>query len=965
MSTTFRRLFGSLITLMLAVSFAAGQAMAAPASKSTAGSYIVQLGEDPVLAYDGKVPGYPATRPAAGQKVDRNNPDVKNYVNYLDSRHTAVLNSVGGGKKLNDYRYTFNGFAAELTAAQVATLAKTPGVLAVTPNEKRTVDTSSTPAFLGLSKPGGLWDQLGGPARAGEGVVIGIIDSGIWPDSASFADDGSFRPLPRWRGECVTGEAWDASDCSNKVVGARYYNSGFGGGAAIKSAFPYEYLSARDADGHGTHTASTAGGNYGVEAAAEGINLGKISGMAPRARIAIYKVCWGRLEPQAGCYPSDSVAAIEDAAADGVDVINFSISGSQTSVTDPVEIAFLQASSQGVFVAASAGNSGPTPGTVAHNSPWLTTVAASTHDRVYEGAVTLGNGATYTGASLTAGTPVAPIVDSVAAGSELCEPGKLNPSVVTGKIVLCKRGVIARVDKSLAVKQAGGIGMVLYNNPDNSLNADLHYVPTVHVNSAAGLAIKAYIASTANPTAQITAGVQKVGAEAPFMAPFSSRGPNRTNGDLLKPDITAPGVDVLAAYSPASAGRNFDFLSGTSMSSPHIAGIAALLKDRNPAWTPSMIKSAMMTTASQTTNKGNPIDGGPQAYGAGHVTPNSAADPGLVYEAKPADYVAFLCGQKLLNDPRCPAIAIDASNLNLPSIAIGDLAGLQTVTRRVTNVGTTTTTYTASVQAPAGIKVEVSPSSLTIKPGETKAFSVKFTTQSGATYDAYTYGALTWNGGKYKVRSPLAIRPVRLAAPANVVGSGTSGSVSYNVQFGYTGAFAARLHGLVPATEIAGGVAQNATTTHTVQIPAGTELARFSLFNSETNNPANDLDLVVKGPSGAVVGSSGGPSTDEEVNLVKPAAGTYTLEVNGFATNGTTATYTAFVWAVQNASTGNATLTAPTSATVGQSANVTVNWTGLNAGTKYLGTVTYHNVAAPGSYDDGRIGTTVVRVDTP
>jgi len=386
-----------------------------------------------------------------------------------------------------------------------------------------------------------------------------------------------------------------------------------------------------------------------------------VSGIAPRARIAAYKVCWQT--PTGGsCFTTDSVAAIDQAVADGVDVMNFSISGSTTNFLDPVEVAFMFAARAGVFVAASAGNSGPTTSTVAHPGPWLTTVAAGTHNRNGAGSVTLGNRVTYTGASVATAVGPATLIDSTAAGMagadpgqvELCYPGTLDPAKVTGKIVVCLRGAIARVDKSLAVLQAGGVGMVLYNSPDSSLNADFHFVPTVHVNSAAGLAIKAY-AATAGATATINQSTIVYNALAPFTASFSSRGPLRAGGgDLLKPDVIAPGQDILAAVAPpGNAGRDFNLYSGTSMSSPHVAGLAALLMDLHPTWTPMMIKSALMTTGYDVVSNAPQNDAEaatePAArmifrQGAGHVKPNSAADPGLVFDSNMNDWLGFLCG---------------------------------------------------------------------------------------------------------------------------------------------------------------------------------------------------------------------------------------------------------------------------------------------------------------------------------
>src|SRR6185436_15046490 len=219
----------------------------------------------------------------------------------------------------------------------------------------------------------------------------------------SFSDRDSegklvYQNMPHWPGKCHPAEAFNASHCNQKVIGARYYNTGFGGDAAVKARYPNDFNSPRDGSGHGSHTASTAGGNSGVRASVDGIDLGTISGMAPRARLSIYKTCYGDGATSA-CFTSDSVAAIDQAVADGVDVINYSISGSTTSNVDAVEVAFLFAADAGVFVAASAGNSGPTVSTVAHNSPWLTTVAAGTHDRHFPAGVILGNGVTYFGVS--------------------------------------------------------------------------------------------------------------------------------------------------------------------------------------------------------------------------------------------------------------------------------------------------------------------------------------------------------------------------------------------------------------------------------------------------------------------------------------------------------------------------------------------------------------------------------------
>ena len=975
------QLWRAALAVAICAPMATGIVHAAPASaegnangksKFTNNAYIVQLAEQPVTAYTGGIKGYAATKPNKGQKIDPNSPKVAGYMGYLKSRQDVVLGSVGGSNKLYNYGYVFNGFAAELTEAQAQKLAQTPGVLAVSKDEIRALDTSSTPAFLGLSGPTGFWNRTG---ATGEDVIIGMVDTGAWPEHPSFSDrtgtngngtkDGklSYQQIPGWHGRCVPGEAFTGSDCNQKLIGARYYNAGFGGNAGIAAAFPSDFISPRDSDGHGTHTASTAGGNANVATTGPAAVFGSISGIAPRARIAAYKVCWGGND--GGCASTDSVAAIDQAVADGVDVINFSISGTSTNFRDPVEIAFLFAADAGVFVAASAGNSGPTTSTVAHPGPWLTTVAAGTHSRNGAGSATLGNGVTYTGASLATAVGSAPLIDSSAVGLPgasatavaLCFAAVdnggvavLDPAKVVGKIVVCDRGVTARVNKSLAIQEAGGLGMLLLNTSPNSLNADFHVVPTVHLQNTDRVAVKAY-AATAGATATINQAVIVQNTPAPFTASFSSRGPLRAaNGDLLKPDIIAPGQDILAGVSPpGNNGRLFDLYSGTSMSSPHVAGLAALFKQLQPGWSPMAIKSALMTSA------GDVLDG-PNTnplvifrQGAGHVRPNNAANPGLVFDSGFNDWLGFLCGTQLptsfCSDAGVPVL--DPSNLNTASIAIGDMAGVQTVTRRVTNVGGSAATYTPSFTGMAGISFAISPATLTLAAGETKSFTATFT-RTTAALNAYTGGQLTLSDGIHNVRIPMVVRPVALAAPAQVGGS-------YSVTFGYSGAFTATPRGLIPAATAAGAVATNGSVDIPVTVPAGTTIARFSLFDSEVSQPS-DLDLEVYNAGGTLVGASGGATTAEEVNLLNPAAGVYTVRVVGFAVPVGSANFTLFSWALGSTAAGNMSVTVPASATIGATGAIGIATSGLTVGAKYLGSVVYGGAA-------GLPNPTIVRID--
>jgi subtilisin family serine protease len=959
-----------------------GTALVNHVPKSPNGIYIVQMIDEPVVAYKGGIKGLKATKPNKGKKIDPDSKAVVKYVAHQNAKHAKALSKVGG-EKVYDYNYSFNGFAARMSHEQAKQLQKAGGVVAVSADERRTLDTVTTPDFLELTAPGGLWDI----GVKGEDVIIGIVDGGIWPESPSFSDQLDYSDPPgssskrnlaygpppaHWTGSCQSGEGWSQDDCNNKIIGARYYNTGFGGNSGIASTMHFEYLSPRDWGGHGSHTASTAGGNNGTPLTGDAAFFGTASGIAPRARIAAYKVCWG----DDGCFGSDSVAAIDQAVADGVDVINYSISGSRTNFMDAVEVAFLFAADAGVFVAASAGNSGPDESTVAHPGPWLTTVANSTHDRNYDGDVTLGNLDVYSGSSVnTTGAGPTDLVYSADVGLggadaeevRLCYPGTLDPALITGKIVLCDRGAIARVDKSLAVFMAGGVGSILANpNAGQSQNADFHSVPTVHVDNVSGDAIRDYIAAESSPTAEISASYFAP-VLAPFIAGGSSRGPLLAGGgDLLKPDVSGPGTNVLAAVAPpGNGGQDFALYSGTSMSSPHIAGIGALMKELHPDWSPMAIKSALMTTGYDLLSGPDPF-----AQGAGHVDPNSAADPGLVYDHGFFDWLAFLCGTTDgVGADTCSFLkgigfSLVPTDMNVASVSIGDLAGTKVVTRTVTNVSDEPETYEFSYSLP-GIDVVADPAVFTIAPGASKTFTLAIT-PDGATPDTYATGFFWWIGDKdHVVRSPILAKPILFASPGQVGGSGTDGGTSFDVLFGYDGDYTAAAHGLEPATMTAGNVEDDPTndfdtawgtcdssdypnslfdctgiTWHVVTVPAGTGYTRISLFDEYTDGN-DDLDLNVYDSGFVFVGGSGSGTSAEQVDILLPADTTYNVAVHGWQTDGPDANYTLFDWSVSATPGGNMSVdSAPASALAGTTGTVDVSWSGVPSG-KQLGAVSH------------------------
>ena len=410
------------------VGFGVTSAGAAQAASTGTTTYIVQMAGAPIASYTGDIAGLAATKPPPGDKVDTRSAAASAYRNHLKAQHSDLLGRAGLGNRATVYNYdvTLNGVALKLTEAEANRLSHVKGVLHVWPSEVYKTDTISTPAFLGLDGAKGVWkEEFGSPARAGEGVIVGVLDTGFWPESPSFAPLPEPRPdakviAKKFHGICDPGTDPNPANrvtCNNKVIGARFFDAG-----GLSSSVPDEFLSPRDRNSHGSHTASTAAGDNGANAVINGVSVGSASGMAPAARLAIYKIGWHQPDGTASGSTEDIAAAIDQAAADGVDVINLSFSGSQTFVVDPVELAFMFAADAGVFVAASAGNSGPAASTVAHNSPWVTTVAASTHDRSFSRTATLGSGTTLTGPGTGPAVASAPLVYSSNVGLTGADP---------------------------------------------------------------------------------------------------------------------------------------------------------------------------------------------------------------------------------------------------------------------------------------------------------------------------------------------------------------------------------------------------------------------------------------------------------------------------------------------------------------------------------------------------------------
>ncbi|KAI3457048.1 hypothetical protein Pfo_013711 [Paulownia fortunei] len=720
------------------------------------------------------------------------------YDRVTESHYEFLGSFLGSSDKARDaifYSYTrhINGFAATLEDEEASQISKHPKVVSVFLNQGRKLHTTRSWDFLGLEDNGeirasSLWKK----ARFGEDTIIANLDTGVWPDSKSFSDE-EMGPIPsKWRGICQND--LDASfHCNRKLIGARYFNKGYG---AVVGPLNSSFDSPRDTEGHGSHTLSTAGGNFVPGASVFGLGNGTAKGGSPRARVAAYKVCW---PPVGGneCFDADILAAFDIAIHDGVDVLSVSLGGDPVPFyNDSVAIGSFHAVKHGIVVVCSAGNSGPDAGTVSNVAPWLITVGASTMDRQFPSYVILGNKMRFTGESLSAkslpkkksfqiiSARYAKAANASADEAELCKAGTLDPEKVKGKILVCLRGENARVDKGEQAALAGAVGMVLANNQvsGNEILADPHVLPASQINYTDGLALFSYISSTRSPMAYITKATTQLGTKpAPFMAAFSSIGPNTITPEILKPDITAPGVSVIAAYTEAQGPTNQDFdvrrvlfnsVSGTSMSCPHVSGVVGLLKSLHPNWSPAAIKSAIMTTARTRDNTLKPLTNAsyskatPFSYGGGHVQPNRAMDPGLVYDLATIDYLNFLCAlgynqtqiQLFSEEPYTCHDPISLINLNYPSVTVPCLNGSVTVTRKVKNVGSPGT-YKARVRSPPGISVHIEPDTLKFESvGEEKAFRVTLKARKPGARRDYVFGQLTWSDGRHYVRSPIVVK---------------------------------------------------------------------------------------------------------------------------------------------------------------------------------------------------------------
>ncbi|CAN0840137.1 unnamed protein product [Linum grandiflorum] len=634
--------------------------------------------------------------------------------------------SVASDSLVYSYGKSFNGFAAMLTESEKDKLSGHEAVVSVFPSEKRILHTTRSWDFIGFS-------ENVRRTTVESDIVVGMLDTGIWPESESFSDEGYGPPPLNWKGSCQSSNF----TCNNKIIGARYYRGN-------KTLPETDIQSARDNEGHGTHTSSIAAGNLVTPASLHGLASGTARGGVPSARIAVYKICWSD-----GCYDADILAAFDDAIADGVDIISLSVGGFSPVeyFKDSIAIGAFHSMKNGILTSNSAGNSGPAPATITNASPWslsgssINTEISKKHPLVYAGDVP----------NRKAGHN--------SSTSRLCSPESLDKKHVKGKIVHCD--TVISGDEAI---RAGALGYSM----------SLSFTEDVAFNFPVAASI--FTQADASDIIDYIHSSRYKDAASPYVISFSSRGPNQFTTDILKPDIAAPGVDILAAWSQGTTVTGilgdtrvvpFNIISGTSMACPHASAAAAYVKSFHPNWSPAAIKSALMTTASSMSAEGNAD--AEFAYGSGQIDPVSAVNPGLVYDAGEIDYVKLLCGQGYTTKQlrlvtggdvvTCSATTHgNVWDLNYPSLALSSSSIGKHVTRVfrriVTNVGEAKSKYKVRVDAPSGLRVKVEPNVLSFKNvGEEKEFIVKVTARLEK--DTMVSGSLVWSDGKHKVRSPI------------------------------------------------------------------------------------------------------------------------------------------------------------------------------------------------------------------
>lgn len=951
-------------------------------------SYIVILDAEPILDYDGDIDDLEATATEDGERPDPRDDAVEEYRNYLTRTQNQIIKSVDLKPEdiLNRYNFATVGFSALLTDSEATKLGRRDDVTLVERDTLFELTEHSQGPERGVS--GGASPTIGTAEHTGEGVVVGVVDTGIWPEHPMFADDGSYEGVPdTWTTEaCAFGAGThnpeDASfECNDKLIGARNLRQTY---TALLGA--EVYASARDYTGHGTQVAGIAAGAPSG-ATILGEEAGAATGVAPRARLAAYAACGSM-----GCYASDVIGAIDRAVADGVDVINYAAVGGSEPISS-LGLVLLRATSASVSVATAAGNAGPGAATVGEPAtfPWVTSVGSADLHSGFQAAMTIA-GEQYAGVSVTGETDELTVADAATRGNPRCDPSVEFEPALDGEMVVCARGAVERIAKSRAVFDQGGGGMIVFNQTKaQSLIAETHWVPTIHLSHRDGQAVRAALAEAEQPLTTEIETVEQSDEDQAEVPEYSSRGPNPATGSILKPDLIAPGTNVLTATTPTpisgQTGEMFQTTSGSSIASGHVAGLMARIREAHPGWSPAAIKSALVTTAAPNITS-NDKRADVFAQGAGLVSSEEplssfVLDPGVVFDLSPDAYDAYLCdvAPEIIDAETCEERsesedAVLAEQINLSSIAIAPMTGSATVTRTLTNVTDKTLELGSTVRATEGVSIEVDDENLTVPAGESVSFDVTVTIDDDTRIDSWVFGSIVWEDeqGDYRARVPVAARPVSLDAPDVVVGE--EGRAEIEVAFGYDGEYQPTTHGPVAPELLSGEVEQDLTPTasnpgfdvsdaengagaHQIEVTDTAHL-RISLAPEHLATPNGtdptevDLDLYLYDEEGKPVASSITGTSTETIDVSFPGDGTYTLYVHGWSTQADRVEYELRSWSVPVADDDFEVEEAPSSAVTGSIDVLELSWDAFED-ESLLGVLDHNG-------PDGRMAVTVIEV---
>lgn len=927
----------SVLTLHAPV-FAKGKSVSEP--KHGKQKYIVILDDPPLAAYDGRIMHTPeremesarfqatANRFTGAKKLDANSLASKRYLKFLDERFEAVRgeSALRLGRQLKAkrrFRNAVNGFSVDLNKAEVEAISELPGVQLVIADKVHKPNTDSSASWLGADK---IYQGTAGPfpSSGGEGIVVGIIDFGINWDHNSFVDPGEggspgydhVNPFGTQLGLCSKSEVL----CNDKLIGVYDFVEDDPGTEAIE-----ENTDGRDNDGHGSHVASIAAGNP------LSLTLNEIpvimNGIAANANIVSYRVCHigdPADSSDDGCLTSHMISAMDQAITDNVDVVNISI-GTIGFPEDPwlngtMSRALLNVRAAGIFAVTSGGNDGPISGSTLSpaNAPWVVAVGSASHDRVFANAVeSLSGGDTpppnaLIGASYTEGIDIRNIVHAKDYGSALCGTGQAQsgpdcasntglsspfaPGTFNGEIVICDRGEYGRVEKGKNLLLAGAGGYILANTDEwgESIHADEHCLPATHLGFEDSEQLRDWQGSGSNHQGGLSGfSIFHIAEAGDRINYFSSRGPLTSSpGEILKPDLIAPGADILGA---GSVDNNFLFLSGSSMSSPQVAGSAALLKSVHPEWTPEMLGSALMMTATaELAIDHDDSEATPFKRGTGRPRLDQAVNAGLFLDESVTNF--------LLADPD---IGGDPKTLNLPGLVNMACHNTCSFSRTVTDLagGANWTSSTSGFDN--SVSVSVSPSSFNLSKDSSQELMINIDLRQSELLGQWIYGEVLLSSSGL----PDAVFTVAIFADGGELPLEwkiESTEISGSQEFELNGLAALpdatyTSGGLVMPTEMMGLVPQDPTEFEVYDGSAGTMTFMHTvpanalwLHTATLHSTSVDLDLFVgldvngdgKAQPTEQLCASTSPTEIELCDVFSPVAGEYWIMVQNFrATN--------------------------------------------------------------------------------